>query len=408
MAQTDPPPAAASAALPPRPSPPSSPRAARSPRSGPLSATDVTLTGGFWADRCDSQPGADDPGRFRAAHDVGTLENFRLAARPARDGYRALGIMFDKPFPFLDSDVYKWLEARRLGARPGGRSPGSRPMADEAIGLVAAAQRPDGYLNTFVQVLAAGASTRTSMRPRALLLRPSHPGRCRLAPRARRRPSPPRRRARGRLRRAGVRAGRRSDGFDGHPEIEMALVELFRVDRRAALAGPRRGVHRPARPRLAREGPVRERLLAGPPAGPRGAVGRRATRCDSCTSTAGAVDVAVETGDRELLDAVRRRWRDMVATQMYLTGALGSRHKDEAFGDPYELPPDRAYAETCAAIACDDARLAAAARDRRSGLRRRDRADCLQRDPAVAVARRDGVLLRQPAAAADARGLVGP
>ena len=30
---------------------------------------------------------------------------------------------------------------------------------------------------------------------------------------------------------------------------------------------------------------------------------------------------------------------------------MGSRHRDEAFGDPYELPPDRAYAETCAAIA---------------------------------------------------------
>ena len=41
----------------------------------------------------------------------------------------------------------------------------------------------------------------------------------------------------------------------------------------------------------------------------------------------------------------------MVETKTYLTGALGSRHKDEAFGDPFELPPDRAYAETCAAIA---------------------------------------------------------
>ncbi len=46
-----------------------------------------------------------------------------------------------------------------------------------------------------------------------------------------------------------------------------------------------------------------------------------------------------------------RRWRDMVATRMYLTGGLGSRHRDEAFGDPFELPPDRAYAETCASIA---------------------------------------------------------
>ena len=41
----------------------------------------------------------------------------------------------------------------------------------------------------------------------------------------------------------------------------------------------------------------------------------------------------------------------MVATRTYLTGGVGSRHRDEAFGDPFELPPDRAYAETCAAIA---------------------------------------------------------
>ena len=41
----------------------------------------------------------------------------------------------------------------------------------------------------------------------------------------------------------------------------------------------------------------------------------------------------------------------MLATRMYLTGGVGSRHRDEAFGDPYELPPDQAYTETCAAIA---------------------------------------------------------
>src|SRR4029077_17160117 len=52
-----------------------------------------------------------------------------------------------------------------------------------------------------------------------------------------------------------------------------------------------------------------------------------------------------------LLDAVVRRWRDMVETRTYLTGGLGSRQHDEAFGDPYELPPDLAYTETCAAIA---------------------------------------------------------
>jgi DUF1680 family protein len=64
----------------------------------------------------------------------------------------------------------------------------------------------------------------------------------------------------------------------------------------------------------------------------------------------GALDVFTETGDRALLDAAVAQWEDMVARRMYLTGGVGSRHKDEAFGDPYELPPDRAYCETCAAI----------------------------------------------------------
>ena len=66
---------------------------------------------------------------------------------------------------------------------------------------------------------------------------------------------------------------------------------------------------------------------------------------------AGVVDVAAETGDTALLASSIARWEDMAATKTYLTGGNGSRHSDEAFGDRYELPPDRAYNETCAAIA---------------------------------------------------------
>ena len=46
-----------------------------------------------------------------------------------------------------------------------------------------------------------------------------------------------------------------------------------------------------------------------------------------------------------------RRWDDMVTAKTYLTGGNGSRHATEGFGDRFELPPDRAYNETCAAIA---------------------------------------------------------
>jgi hypothetical protein len=65
---------------------------------------------------------------------------------------------------------------------------------------------------------------------------------------------------------------------------------------------------------------------------------------------AGATDVAMELDDRALLDALTRQFAHMLATKTYLTGGLGSRWDMEAFGDPYELPPDRAYAESCAAI----------------------------------------------------------
>ena len=65
----------------------------------------------------------------------------------------------------------------------------------------------------------------------------------------------------------------------------------------------------------------------------------------------GALDVATETGDGELAAAVQRQWANGVAHRTYITGGVGSHHQDEAFGDDFELPADRAYAETCAGIA---------------------------------------------------------
>ncbi len=67
---------------------------------------------------------------------------------------------------------------------------------------------------------------------------------------------------------------------------------------------------------------------------------------------AGASDVAIEDAQAaaRLEDALERQWDTMVESKQYLTGGLGSRWDGEAFGDPFELPPDVAYAETCASI----------------------------------------------------------
>ncbi len=66
---------------------------------------------------------------------------------------------------------------------------------------------------------------------------------------------------------------------------------------------------------------------------------------------AGATDAYLETGDETLRTAMEVQWRDLVTRRLYITGGTGSRHRDEAFGDAYELPRERAYSETCAGIA---------------------------------------------------------
>ena len=65
----------------------------------------------------------------------------------------------------------------------------------------------------------------------------------------------------------------------------------------------------------------------------------------------GMADVAALTGQKDYIDAIDRLWENVVGKKMYLTGGIGARHHDEAFGENYELPNGSAYNETCAAIA---------------------------------------------------------
>ncbi|WP_033337650.1 glycoside hydrolase family 127 protein [Catenuloplanes japonicus] len=136
----------------------------------------------------------------------------------------------------------------------------------------------------------------------------------------------------------------------GHPEIETALVELYRVtgearyletakdliDRRGHRTLPE---HEFGWTYFLDDTPVRE------------AHSLRGHAVRALYLAAGAVDVAVETGDTELLDAVIRQFDHALARRTYLTGGMGSRHQDESFGDDFVLPPDRAYSETCAGVA---------------------------------------------------------
>jgi DUF1680 family protein len=314
----------------------------------PFGGEGVSVTGGFWGERLTTNRERTIPHGFEQLERAGNFSNLRLAAG-AHGRYRAIGEDIGVIFPFLDTDVYKWLEAVgwELGRDP---SRALTRQADEAIGLVQRAQRSDGYLNSYVQVVAPGSEYRDlawghelysfGHLIQAAIAWQRALGDDRLLAVATR--------AADAVERELGPAGRL--GIDGHPEIEMALVELFRTtgERRYLELAARfveargaglLGVGRFGRAYWQDHMPVRDApTVAGH------AVRQLYLDC-------GAVDVATELGDRQLLDAVMRRWRDMIETRMYLTGGLGSRHRDEAFGDPYELPPDRAYAETCASIA---------------------------------------------------------
>ncbi|KQS09059.1 hypothetical protein ASG04_09210 [Curtobacterium sp. Leaf183] len=307
----------------------------------PLPLGALRLAGGYWGEWQD-----------RNAHTIlqhcedwmeriGWIGNFDAAA--AGEPFTHSGI------EFVDSEVYKLLEAMAWEL---GRSadPDLASRYERLVRRVAAAQSPDGYLHTSFGrpgqparwsnfewghelysmghlIQAAVAQIRTA--------------------------------GSGPLVDVAVRVADHlvavfgADGRQavcGHPEIEPALVELGRAtgDHRytelARLFVERRG-HGLLKPiefgqeYFQDELPFREADVM------------RGHAVRALYLAAGAVDVAVETGDAELLRAAELQWERTVARRTYLTGAMGSHHQDESFGADFELPSDREYGETCAAIA---------------------------------------------------------
>ena len=133
----------------------------------------------------------------------------------------------------------------------------------------------------------------------------------------------------------------------GHPEIEMALIELYRTTGNRAyvdLAGYiLHGDERiPLRPQQI------VYMFCGIPFTSRTHLEGHAVR--AMYACCGATDYYLETGDPAYWKTLNTLWEDLVGDQLYVTGGVGARETGEAFGDPYELPNARAYGESCAAI----------------------------------------------------------
>jgi DUF1680 family protein len=302
-----------------------------------LPLKDVKLTGDFWGKRLETNRTVTIWHNFKECEKTGRIANFKKAAGLQSGGFE--GIFFN------DSDVYKVLEgaAYILAQHPDGKLD---KYCDDLIAVLAKAQRDDGYLYTFYQL--------NGMEKRYTNLKDNHELYCA-----------------GHLIEAAV-AHHQATGkknfldiaikladfidasfgpdkkidVDGHEEIELALIKL------ADETGDAK-YRKLAEFFLHERGRGTNRKLYGPYYQDH----KPLVDCDGVVGHAvrqmylvcAATDLALR-GDDTYVPALNRLWNDMTTGKLYITGGVGARHEGEAFGEAFELPNERAYAETCAGI----------------------------------------------------------
>jgi uncharacterized protein len=324
----------------------------------PVSWKDVTIDDTFWSPRLRANREHTLPHIYRLCKETGRIDAFRLDWKPGKEPV---------PHVFWDSDVAKWLEAASysLATHP---DPVLEERVDEVIGLLAAAQQLDGYLNS--HFIAVEPEKRwTNLRDLHELYCAGHLIEAAVA----------------HFQATGKRTlldvlSRYADhidgvfgtgpgkkrGYPGHEEIELALVKLYRITgeqrylRLSQYFVEERGQH-DGQPhyydeeaRLRGEDPAAywagtyEYNQSHLPVRTQREVTGHAVRAMYLYSA--MTDLAREFHDASLLTACKRFWNHLCSKRIYITGGIGSSPYNEGFSADYDLPNETAYAETCAAI----------------------------------------------------------
>jgi DUF1680 family protein len=318
----------------------------------PVPFTAVKLEDGFWRDRIETNRTVTVWYAFRKCEETGRIDNFAKAARLMPGSFRGT--------PFDDSDVYKVIEGAAYCLATHS-DPELDAYLDALIAKIAAAQEPDGYLYTARTIHPDNppgiASPKRWVNDCGGLkgnYGDSHElynvGHLYEAAVAHHQATGKRTLLDVAVKSADLVASVWGPGKldipSGHPEIELALVKLYRATGTRAYLdlarfilecrGRGKGI---ATPQYANHKPVTEQTeLVG-----------HAVRAAYMASA--MTDVAALLGDAAYRRATDALWDDMAWRKMAVTGGLGARHGGEAMGAAYELPNAEAYNETCAAIA---------------------------------------------------------
>jgi DUF1680 family protein len=310
------------------------------------------------------------PYQWRALNDMvdsaeksGAINNFKIVAGESMGEYYGTC--------FQDSDVGKWLEAVAylLEWDP---NPELEVMADGVIDLIGRAQQQDGYINTYFTAKEPGKRF-TNLRECCEHYCFGHLAEAAVAYYQ----------ATGKRKFLDIMC-RYADflceyfgpndgqcrGYDGHPEAELALVRMYEVTREVKyldlasffleergaepyyydIEWEKRGrthfyeLNKGVRPSDDKEYDNAHQK----PRDQNDAIGHAVKVGYLLTGMAG---VAAITGDDGLIAACKRMFESVSDRRMYVTGSIGSTRHQEAFTFDYDLPNDRAYAETCASVA---------------------------------------------------------
>ena len=302
----------------------------------------VKINDNFWSPRLSKHVSATLPVCIdQIENQTGRIRNFENAAKG--EGEHS-GIFFD------DSDVYKALEgmAYSLINNP---DPELEKKADEWIDKYAAAQQPDGYINTFYtltgldkrwtnldkhemycagHMIEAGVAYYQATGKRKLLdvcIRMTDHMMSQFGP------------------------GKRH-WVPGHEEIELALVKLYQTTQEQKYLDfaywllEERGHGHGTMGDEGKWDPVYYQDIV--PVRRLTDISGHAVRC--MYLYCGMADVAALKNDTGYIAAIDRLWDDVVHRNMYITGGIGSSRDNEGFTEDYDLPNLDAYCETCASV----------------------------------------------------------
>ena len=308
----------------------------------PVDFSKVTITDNFWKPKVDMVATKSlQACIYQTEIATPRIQNFINAANHSG---KFIGLVYD------DSDVYKALEAMAYSLK---NHPDTaiENTADRWINYIAAAQMPDGYIDTYYQLgdiskrwteLGNHEDYNAGHLMEAAVAYYDATGKRKLLDVA--------------IKLANhidttMRINNRQ-WFSGHEEIEIGLMKLYHVtgnenyEKLANWYLNQRGKHiyayRPdewVKPEYWQDVlPVKDQTQ----------ITGHAVRAMYLYS--GTADVAAATNNEDYINAMKKVWEDVVYRNMYLTGGIGSSGDNEGFTKDYDLPNKEAYCETCASV----------------------------------------------------------